>query len=80
MFENVDGCLLTNYKRLDLSNYDRIISDALEKQNQNVKKTRSLILITNIYRQAQSGQCVVLVAIYMIVYMAVYMTFYRLAS
>ena len=29
-----------------LGNYDRIISDALEKQNQNGKNTRSLILVT----------------------------------
>ena len=29
-------------------NYDIIISDALEKQNQNRKNTRSLILVTNI--------------------------------
>ena len=39
-----------------LGNYDRIISDALEKQNRNGKITRSLILVTNIHRQARASQ------------------------
>ena len=39
-----------------LGNYDRIISDALEKQNWNGKNTRSLILVTNIHRQARACQ------------------------
>ena len=37
-------------------NYDRIISDALEKQNRNGKNTRSLILVINIHRQALASQ------------------------
>ena len=39
-----------------LGNYDRIISDALEKQNRNRKNTRSLILVTHIHRQARASQ------------------------
>ena len=39
-----------------LGNYNRIISDALEKQNRNGKNTRSLILVTNIHRQARASQ------------------------
>ena len=39
-----------------VSNYDRIISDSLEKQNQNRKKTRSLTLVTNIHRQVRASQ------------------------
>ena len=39
-----------------LDNYDRIISDALGKQNRNGKNTRSLILVTNIHRQARASQ------------------------
>ena len=39
-----------------LGNYDRTISDALEKQNRNGKNTRSLILVTNIHRQAHASQ------------------------
>ena len=39
-----------------LGNYDRIISDALEKQNRNRKNTRSLILVTNIHRHARASQ------------------------
>ena len=39
-----------------LGNYDRIISDALEKQNRNRKNTMSLILVTNIHRQARASQ------------------------
>ena len=39
-----------------LGNYDRIISDALEKQNRNGRNTRSLILVTNIHRQARTSQ------------------------
>ena len=39
-----------------LGNYDRIISDALEKQNRNRKNTRSLILVANINRRARASQ------------------------
>ena len=39
-----------------LGNHDRIISDVLEKQNRNRKNTRSLILVTNIHRQARASQ------------------------
>ena len=39
-----------------LGNYDRIISDALKKQNLDRKNTRSLILVTNIHRQARASQ------------------------
>ena len=39
-----------------LGNYDRIISDVLEKQNWNGKNTRSLILVTNIHGQARASQ------------------------
>ena len=40
-----------------LGNYDMIISDALEKQNQNGEKNaRSLILVTNIHREARASQ------------------------
>ena len=39
-----------------LDNYDRIISDALEKQNRNGKKTLSLILGTNVHRLARASQ------------------------
>ena len=38
------------------SNYDMIISHALEKQNRKEKKTRSLILVTNIHWQARASQ------------------------
>ena len=37
-------------------NYDMIVSDALEKQNRNGKKTRSLILVTYIHWQARASQ------------------------
>ena len=39
-----------------LSNYDRIISDAVEKKTETGKDTRSLILVTNIHQQARSSQ------------------------
>ena len=41
-----------------MGNYDRIISDALEKKNRNGKKTRCLILVTNIHHQARASQCI----------------------
>ena len=39
-----------------LGNYDKIISDTLEKQNRNGKNTRSLILVTNIHWQARTSK------------------------
>ena len=40
-------------------NYDRIISNALEKKNRKEKKnTSSLILVTNIHWQARASQCI----------------------